>query len=41
MAAGFAASLARHGALPALHAGDRSVTYDELDALVADARRQR
>ncbi len=38
MAAGFAASLARHGALPALHAGDRSVTYDELDALVADAR---
>lgn len=36
--AGFGASLARHGALPALHAGDRTVAYDELDRLVADAR---
>lgn len=36
--AGFAADLARHGTLAALHAGERTVSYDELDRLVADAR---
>lgn len=38
VAAGFAASLGRHGTRAALHAGDRTVTYDELDRLVASAR---
>lgn len=38
VAAGLATDLSRHGTLPALHAGDRTVSYDELDGLVAAAR---